>query len=60
MNGHHISGVPITVDGKLKGILTRRDLRFLESNELAIDEVMTKHNLVTAPADTSLEEADLT
>src|SRR5947209_6279427 len=58
MRGHNISGVPITVGGKLRGILTRRDLRFLESNELRIDEVMTKDNLVTAPADTSLEEAD--
>jgi IMP dehydrogenase len=58
MREHNISGVPITLGGKLKGILTRRDLRFLESNELRIDEVMTKNNLVTAPADTSLEEAD--
>src|SRR6516162_3226827 len=58
MRGHNISGVPITVNGYLRGILTRRDLRFLESNDLRIDEVMTKHNLVTAPADTSLEEAD--
>ncbi|WP_165227836.1 IMP dehydrogenase [Aquisphaera insulae] len=59
MGGHNISGVPITVSGGfLKGILTRRDLRFLESNDLRIDEVMTKDNLVTAPADTSLEEAD--
>ncbi len=58
MRGHNISGVPITVNGFLRGILTRRDLRFLESNDLRIDEVMTKDNLVTAPADTSLEEAD--
>jgi IMP dehydrogenase len=58
MRGHNISGVPITVNGKLRGILTRRDLRFLESNELRIEEVMTKENLVTAPPDTSLEEAD--
>src|SRR6186713_1231482 len=58
MRGHNISGVPITVNGKLRGILTRRDLRFLESNELRIEEVMTRDNLVTAPADTSLEEAD--
>ncbi len=58
MRGHNISGVPITVNGLLKGILTRRDLRFLESNELKIDEVMTKSNLVTAPANTTLEEAD--
>ncbi len=58
MRGHNISGVPITVDGRLRGILTRRDLRFLESNELQIEEVMTKENLVTAPATTTLEEAD--
>jgi IMP dehydrogenase len=58
MEGHNISGVPITVNGQLRGILTRRDLRFLESNELRIEEVMTKANLVTAPAATSLEEAD--
>ena len=58
MSGHNISGVPITVGGRLRGILTRRDLRFLESNDLRIEEVMTKDNLVTASADTSLEEAD--
>ncbi len=58
MSGHNISGVPITTGGKLRGILTRRDLRFLESNDLRIEEVMTKENLVTASADTSLEEAD--
>src|SRR4051795_1240606 len=58
MEGHHISGVPITVNGVLRGILTRRDLRFLESNELRIEEVMTKDNLVTARENTSLEEAD--
>ncbi len=58
MRGHNISGVPITVGGYLRGILTRRDLRFLESNDIRIEEVMTKENLVTAPADTSLEEAD--
>ena len=50
--------MPITVNGKLRGILTRRDLRFLESNDLRIEEVMTKENLVTAPADTRLEEAE--
>ena len=58
MDGHNISGVPITVNGYLRGILTRRDLRFLESNDLRIEEVMTKDNLVTAPADTTLEEAE--
>src|ERR1700761_4577762 len=58
MRGHNISGVPITVNGYLRGILTRRDLRFLESNDIRIEDVMTKENLVTAPADTSLEDAD--
>jgi len=58
MSGHNISGVPITQGGRLKGILTRRDLRFLESKDLLIEQVMTKDDLVTAPADTSLEEAD--
>lgn len=58
MEGHHISGVPITVGGRLKGILTRRDLRFLESDDLRVEEVMTKENLVTAPENTSLEDAD--
>jgi IMP dehydrogenase len=58
MRGHNISGVPIVVDGRLRGILTRRDLRFLESNDTKIEEVMTKTNLVTAPPDTTLEEAD--
>ena len=58
MSGHNISGVPIVSGGRLRGILTRRDLRFLETNDMKIEEVMTKDNLVTAPADTSLEEAD--
>src|SRR5262245_30970810 len=47
MEQHKISGVPITVNGYLKGILTRRDLRFLTDNEQALSEVMTKTNLVT-------------
>jgi IMP dehydrogenase len=59
MERHNISGVPITdEDGYLKGIITRRDLRFLESNDLRIEEVMTKENLVTAPEHTTLEEAE--
>jgi IMP dehydrogenase len=58
MAGHNISGVPIVQNGRLRGILTRRDLRFLESNELRIEEVMTKDDLVTAPPNTTLEEAD--
>jgi IMP dehydrogenase len=58
MEQHNISGVPITVDGYLRGILTRRDLRFLTDNNLRLAEVMTKDNLVTAPENTTLEAAE--
>src|SRR3954447_10347672 len=58
MEEHKISGVPITVNGYLKGILTRRDLRFLRDSNLRILEVMTKENLVTAHENTTLEEAE--
>jgi IMP dehydrogenase len=58
MEEHHISGVPITVDGILKGILTRRDLKFLDNNEQKLDEVMSKKNLVVAPENTTLETAE--
>src|SRR5262245_16931158 len=58
MEQHKISGVPITVNGFLKGILTRRDLRFLTDNNQRLSEVMTKDNLVTAPEHTTLEEAE--
>jgi IMP dehydrogenase len=58
MEEHNISGVPITVNGYLKGILTRRDLKFLDDNNQRISEVMTKDNLVTAPENTTLEEAE--
>lgn len=58
MDERNIGGVPITEDGKLKGILTRRDLRFLESEETCISEVMTKDNLVTANENTDLKEAE--
>ena len=58
MDQHHIGGVPITVDGSLRGILTRRDLRFLTNNAQRISEVMTRENLVTAPENTTLEAAE--
>jgi IMP dehydrogenase len=58
MEQHHISGVPITVNGYLRGILTRRDLRFLSDSDQKIAEVMTKDNLVTAKENTTLEEAE--
>src|SRR5437879_1885732 len=47
MEEHHISGIPITIDGFLKGIITRRDLRFIANNQQRLAEVMTRENLVT-------------
>ena len=59
MAQHNVSGIPITrADGRLVGILTRRDLRFLEQSDLPISEVMTKENLVTATGEVTLEEAE--
>lgn len=58
MDERNIGGVPITKNGKLVGILTRRDLRFLESKETPVSAVMTKDNLVTAGPNTTLEAAE--
>lgn len=59
MERHNVSGVPITrEDGYLEGILTRRDLRFLERTELPVSEVMTASDLVTATGRVTLEEAE--
>jgi len=58
MEQNNIGGVPITVDGYLKGILTRRDLRFLTDNDQKLAEVMTKEKLITAPENTTLEAAE--
>src|SRR5215472_5869431 len=58
MEQHKISGVPITVNGYLRGILTRRDLRFLQDNNQKLSEVMTRDNLVTATENTTLEAAE--
>lgn len=58
MARYHVSGVPITDEsGKLVGILTNRDLRFLEDYSVDIDSVMTKDNLATVAPGTSLEES---
>jgi len=57
MAHYKISGVPITEDGRLVGILTNRDLRFETRFHLPIREVMTKDDLVTVPVGTTLEEA---
>lgn len=59
MAQHNVSGVPIVLaDGKLVGILTRRDLRFLESVDIFVSEVMTRDPLVTATGNVTLEEAE--
>jgi len=58
MEQSHVSGIPITEGGKLAGIITRRDLRFLEDNSLPIAEVMTSNQLVTATGTVTLEEAE--
>jgi IMP dehydrogenase len=52
-----ISGVPITREGRLVGILTNRDLRFVDDKTLPVSEVMTKDNLITVPEGTTLEGA---
>ena len=57
MGRFRISGVPITVDGKLVGIITNRDLKFEEDYTKKISECMTKDNLVTALEGITLEEA---
>ncbi|CAI9395233.1 MULTISPECIES: IMP dehydrogenase [Bacillaceae] len=61
MGKYRISGVPIVNNNeeqKLVGILTNRDLRFIEDFSIKISDVMTKENLVTAPVGTTLEEAE--
>ncbi|MFA5515682.1 MAG: IMP dehydrogenase [Desulfuromonadales bacterium] len=57
MKKYRISGVPITKEGRLVGILTNRDLRFETQLDQPISAVMTKENLVTVPPGTTLEEA---
>ena len=57
MGKYRISGVPITVEGKLVGIITNRDMRFEEDMSRRIGDIMTKDDLVTAPVGTSLQEA---
>jgi IMP dehydrogenase len=57
MSRYRISGVPVTKNGRLVGILTNRDLRFENRYDLPISEVMTKENLITVPVGTTLEDA---
>jgi IMP dehydrogenase len=58
MKRYRISGVPVTTNGKLVGILTNRDLRFETRHDLPISQVMTKENLITVPVGTTLEDAE--
>src|ERR1700757_711690 len=58
MRRYKISGVPVTKNRKLVGILTNRDLRFVSRTDLPIDSVMTKKNLITVPVGTTLEQAE--
>jgi IMP dehydrogenase len=57
MQRYRISGLPVTQNGKLVGILTNRDIRFETKLDLQISQVMTKDRLITVPVGTSLEEA---
>src|SRR6059058_5273275 len=58
MQRFRISGVPVTKNGKLVGILTNRDLRFETRADIPISKVMTKENLITVPVGTTLEQAE--
>jgi IMP dehydrogenase len=58
MRRYKISGVPVTHNGKLVGILTNRDLRFVQRTDIPITDVMTKTNLITVPVGTTLEDAE--
>jgi IMP dehydrogenase len=59
MRRYKISGVPVTRDKKLVGILTNRDLRFETRTDIPVGDVMTKDDLITVPVGTTLEEAEL-
>src|SRR5499433_2475266 len=58
MRRYKISGVPVTKNKKLVGILTNRDLRFETRTDIPVSKVMTKDNLITVPVGTTLEEAE--
>jgi IMP dehydrogenase len=58
MRRYRISGVPVTENGRLVGILTNRDLRFETRTDVPISDVMTKENLITVPVGTTLEQAE--
>ena len=57
MAKYRISGVPVTTNGKLVGILTNRDLRFETRTSLKVNELMTRDPLITVPVGATLEDA---
>jgi len=57
MSKYRISGVPITEGGRLVGILTNRDLRFIDSTDVPVADVMTSDDLITVPVGTTLDDA---
>jgi IMP dehydrogenase len=58
MKKYKISGVPVTTNGKLVGILTNRDLRFETRLDIPVEAAMTKENLITVPVGTTLDDAE--
>ncbi len=58
MKKYKISGVPVTTNGKLVGILTNRDLRFESRLDIPVESAMTKENLITVPVGTTLDDAE--
>jgi IMP dehydrogenase len=62
MDEQNVSGFPVTIDGtsrgKVVGILTKRDMKFVDDASRRVGDVMTGENLVTAPPDTTLEQAE--
>ncbi len=67
MRQHNVSGFPVTEDGastlrgkgKVLGIVTRRDLKFVESDDTRVGDIMTSKDLVTAPAGSTLAQAEV-
>src|SRR5215471_5343385 len=57
MQRFHISGIPVTEDGKLVGILTNRDIRFETDLDRPVSDLMTRDHLITVPVGTTLEQA---